>query len=135
MYKRQPVGVFAAATTWSIYKSRETPVKKLPIDVIGLTLLIVWVGSLQVMLDKGQELDWLHSSTIVALAVVAVIGFCVFVVWELVENPYPVVDLRLFRGRNFWTGTLALSLGYGVFFGNVVVLPLWLQQYLSLIHI
>jgi len=130
-YINIPVGVFAAATTWSIYKSRETPVKKLPIDVIGLTLLIVWVGSLQVMLDKGQELDWLHSSTIVALAVVAVIGFCVFVVWELVENPYPVVDLRLFRGRNFWTGTLALSLGYGVFFGNVVVLPLWLQQYMG----
>jgi DHA2 family multidrug resistance protein len=91
----------------------------------------VWVGALQIMLDKGEELDWFNSSTIVALAAVAVIVFCVFIVWELVENPYPVVDLRLFKRRNFWTGTLALALGYGVFFGNVVVLPLWLQQYMG----
>jgi MFS transporter, DHA2 family, multidrug resistance protein len=89
------------------------------------------VGALQIMLDKGEELDWFHSSTIVALALVALIGFCVFMVWELVENPYPVVDLRLFKRRNFWTGTLALSLGYGVFFGNVVLMPLWLQQYMG----
>jgi DHA2 family multidrug resistance protein len=47
------------------------------------------------------------------------------------ENPYPVVDLRLFKRRNFWTGTLALALGYGVFFGNVVLMPLWLQEYMG----
>jgi DHA2 family multidrug resistance protein len=83
------------------------------------------------MLDKGQELDWFHSSAVVALAVIAVIVFCFFVAWELFDNHYPVVDLRLFKRRNFWTGTLAFALGYGVFFGNVVVLPLWLQQYMG----
>jgi DHA2 family multidrug resistance protein len=51
--------------------------------------------------------------------------------WELVANRYPVVDLRLFKSRNFWTGTLAFSLGYGIFFGNVVILPLWLIQYMG----
>jgi DHA2 family multidrug resistance protein len=130
-YINIPVGVFAAVATWSIYRSRETARRKLPIDAVGLGLLILWVGSLQIMLDKGQELDWFHSSTILALAAVAAVVFCVFVAWELVENPYPVVDLRLFRGRNFWTGTLALALAYGVFFGNVVILPLWLQQYMG----
>jgi DHA2 family multidrug resistance protein len=130
-YINIPVGMFAAAATWSIYKSRETPTKKLPIDLVGLGLLILWVGSLQIMLDKGQELDWFNSTTIIALATVALIGFCAFMVWELVENPYPVVDLRLFKSRNFSTGTLALALGYSVFFGNVVVLPLWLQQYMN----
>jgi MFS transporter, DHA2 family, multidrug resistance protein len=130
-YINIPVGAFAAVVTWSIYAKRETARRKLPIDGVGLALLIVWVGSLQIMLDKGQELDWFHSSTIIALAVVAVIGFCLFIAWELVENAHPVVDLRLFKRRNFWTGTLALSLGYGVFFGNVVVLPLWLQQYMG----
>jgi len=130
-YINIPVGVFAAVVTWSIYASRETARRKLPIDGVGLGLLMVWVGALQIMLDKGQELDWFHSSTIVALAVIAVIVFCFFVAWELVDNPYPVVDLRLFKRRNFWTGTLALALGYGVFFGNVVVLPLWLQQYMG----
>ena len=130
-YINIPVGVFAAAATWGIYASRETARRKLPIDGVGLGLLIVWVGALQIMLDKGQELDWFHSSTIVALAVIAVIVFCFFVAWELFDNPYPVVDLRLFKRRNFWTGTLAFALGYGVFFGNVVVLPLWLQQYMG----
>jgi len=79
------------------------------------------------MLDKGEELDWFHSSAIVALGLIAAIGFCAFIVWELVENSHPVVDLRLFGRRNFWTGTLAFALGYAVFFGNVVILPLWLQ--------
>ncbi|HWG72146.1 MAG TPA: DHA2 family efflux MFS transporter permease subunit [Steroidobacteraceae bacterium] len=130
-YINIPVGVFAAVVTWSIYRSRETERRKLPIDGVGLGLLIVWVGSLQVMLDKGEELDWFHSSTIVALAVTAAIVFCVFLVWELVDNAHPIVDLRLFKRRNFWTGTLAFALGYGVFFGNVVVLPLWLQQYMD----
>jgi DHA2 family multidrug resistance protein len=130
-YINIPVGVFAAIATWSIYRNRETPRRRLPIDGVGLGLLIVWVGALQIMLDKGQELDWFHSSTIVALAVTAVIMFCMFIAWELVDNPYPVVDLRLFKRRNFWTGTLAFALGYGVFFGNVVILPLWLQQYMG----
>jgi MFS transporter, DHA2 family, multidrug resistance protein len=130
-YINIPVGVFAAVVTWSIYRSRETDRRKLPIDGVGLGLLVVWVGALQIMLDKGQELDWFHSTTVIALAVIAVIVFCLFIAWELVENRYPVVDLRLFKRRNFWTGTLALALGYGVFFGNVVVLPLWLQQYMG----
>jgi DHA2 family multidrug resistance protein len=130
-YINIPVGVFAAVMTWSIYSHRETARRKLPIDVIGLGLLIVWVGSLQIMLDKGQELDWFNSFTIIALAAIAVVGFCLFLAWELLENPYPVVDLTLFKRRNFWTGTLALALAYGVFFGNVVLLPLWLQQYMG----
>lgn len=130
-YINIPVGAFAAGITWAIYRTRETPRVKLPIDTIGLGLLIVWVGALQIMLDKGEELDWFNSGTIVALAAVSLVAFCVFLVWELVDNRHPVVDLRLFKGRNFWTGTLALSLGYGVFFGNVVVLPLWLIQFMD----
>jgi len=130
-YINIPVGAFAAVVTWSIYKSRETPRKKLPIDTIGLGLLIVWVGALQVMLDKGEELDWFASATIITLGVIAIVVFCVFLTWELIANRYPIVELRLFKRRNFWTGTLALSLAYGVFFGNVVVLPLWLIQYMG----
>jgi DHA2 family multidrug resistance protein len=130
-YINIPVGAFAAVVTFGIYRTRETPRRSLPIDRVGLGLLVLWVGALQIMLDKGEELDWFQSSTIIGLAVTAVIMFCLFITWELVENPYPVVDLRLFKRRNFWTGTLALSLGYGVFFGNVVLLPLWLQQFMG----
>jgi len=129
-YINIPVGLAAAAVTWMIYRPRETPTRKLPIDAVGLGLLVVWVGALQVMFDKGKDLDWFHSGTIVALAIAAALGFALFVVWELTDRN-PVVDLRLFARRNFSMGTLALSLGYGVFFGNVVLLPLWLQQYMG----
>ena len=129
-YINVPVGIAAAAVTWTIYRKRETATRKLPIDAVGLALLVVWVGALQVMLDKGKDLDWFHSGTIVALALVAALGLALFVVWELTDE-HPVVDLRLFKRRNFTMGALALSLGYGVFFGNVVLLPLWLQQYMG----
>ena len=129
-YINVPVGLFAAFLTWSIYRERETPTKKLPIDSIGLALLVVWVGALQIMLDKGKELDWFHSGQIQLLAVVAAVGFLVFVIWELGDE-HPVVDLRLFGRRNFVFGATTLSIAYGLFFGNVVLLPLWLQQYMG----
>ncbi|MBV8124393.1 MAG: DHA2 family efflux MFS transporter permease subunit [Paucibacter sp.] len=129
-YINVPVGLLAATVTWSIYRGRETPVKKLPIDSVGLGLLVVWVGSLQVMLDKGKELDWFNSSTIQVLGLLAAIGLVVFVIWELTDE-HPVVDLRLFAGRNFLFGAATLSIAYGLFFGNVLLMPLWLQQYMG----
>jgi len=129
-YINVPVGLFSAALTWSIYRSRETTVRKLPIDTIGLALLVIWVGSLQLMLDKGKELDWFSSNFIVSLGCVALVSFIIFLVWELTEE-HPVVDLRLFSGRNFAFGTLTLSVAYGLFFGNVVLMPLWLQQFMG----
>ena len=129
-YINVPVGLFAAGLTWGIYRHRETPTRKLPIDSIGLSLLVIWVGALQLMLDKGKELDWFASSTIVGLAIVAAVAFAVFVVWELTDA-HPVVDLRLFKGRNFTFGALSLSVAYALFFGNVVLLPLWLQQWMG----
>jgi DHA2 family multidrug resistance protein len=85
---------------------------------------------MQIMLDQGKDLDWFSSTTIVALALVAAIGFVFFLIWELTER-HPIVDLSLFRLRNFWTSTVAISLGYGAFFGSVVLVPLWLQQYMG----
>src|SRR6185312_15977856 len=84
-YINVPVGIFSGLATWFIYKSRETPTSSLPIDKVGVFLLVLWVGALQVMLDKGKDLDWFNSSQIVTLAVVAVVGFTIFLVWELTE--------------------------------------------------
>lgn len=125
-YVNIPVGIAAAAVTWMIYRSRESAVRRAPIDGVGLALLVIWVGSLQIMLDKGKDLDWFASTTIVVLALTALIAFAFFVVWELTAE-HPVVDLSLFRMRNFSGGTIALSVGYGLYFGNLVLLPLWLQ--------
>jgi DHA2 family multidrug resistance protein len=78
------------------------------------------------MPDRGKDLDWFASPTIVALAVAALAGLVFFVAWELTDE-HPAVDLRLFAGRNFTVGTIVICLGYAVYFGNIVLLPLWLQ--------
>ncbi|MCY0385806.1 DHA2 family efflux MFS transporter permease subunit [Robbsia sp. Bb-Pol-6] len=129
-YINIPVGLFSAGVTWFLYRQRESPTRKVPIDRVGLLLLITWVASLQIMLDKGRDLDWFASPLVVWLGVIAAIAFAVFVVWELTDAN-PVVDLRLFAGRNFFGGTVAISVAYGVFFGNLVLLPQWMQQYLN----
>ncbi|WBY01488.1 DHA2 family efflux MFS transporter permease subunit [Ramlibacter tataouinensis] len=129
-YINVPVGLVAAASAWAIYHRRESVTRQLPIDKVGLALLVVWIGALQMMLDLGKEHDWFHSPLIVALAIVAAVGFAYFLLWELTED-HPVVDLRLFARRNFWAGTLSVSVAYGLFFGNVVLLPLWLQQFMG----
>jgi len=125
-YINVPIGIMTAYATWAIYRHRETPTKILPIDRIGLALLVIWVGSMQLMLDKGKELDWFHSSVILTLGVVAVVGFLFFLIWENYEK-HPIVDIHLFKGRNFAAGVVAISVAYGLFFGNLVILPLWLQ--------
>ena len=129
-YINIPVGLITAWSAWTVLHKRESATRKVPIDKIGLVLLVIWVGALQIMLDKGRELDWFNSGVITLLAAVALVGFCTFLVWELTEK-HPVVDLRFFKRRNFALGATALSIGYGLYFGNLVLLPLWLQQYMG----
>jgi len=129
-YINIPVGIAAGIATWTIYRHRETPTAKIPIDKVGLGLVVIWVGSTQVLLDKGKDLDWFNSGEIITLAILAVVGFILFLIWELTEE-HPIVDLTLFKRRNFTVSTVAMLLAYGLFFGNVVLLPLWLQQYMG----
>ena len=129
-YINIPVGCAAAFITWSIFKKRETQIRKLPIDTMGLTLLVLAVAAMQIMLDRGKELDWFHSGEIIALGLVAVIGGAFFVAWELTDE-HPVVDLRLLKQRNFRVGSICLAIAYSLFIGNLVLLPLWLQQFMG----
>jgi MFS transporter, DHA2 family, multidrug resistance protein len=125
-----PVGFFCAAMCWRYLRAFETPASKLTIDRVGLLLLAVWVGALQVVLDQGKDLDWFSNPLIVALTIVAVLGLAAWIIWELNEK-HPIVDLTVFKSRSFSLGTLALCLGYAVFFGNVVLMPLWQQTQLG----
>ena len=126
-YINLPVGLLSAWLTFNVLKGRESEKRRLPIDKVGLALLVIWVGAVQILLDKGKEEDWFNSSFIVILAVIALVAFVFFLIWELTEA-HPIVDLSLFKGRNFATGTLAITVGYGVFFGNLVLIPMWLQR-------
>jgi len=118
------------ALCWTGLRERESATSKRPIDMVGLVLLTVWAGALQVMLDTGKNADWFESTRIIVLAVIAVIGFGAFLLWELTEE-HPVVDLSLFRNRNFTLGTIVFCLGNGVFLANMLLIPLWLQTQLG----
>ncbi|MBV8660417.1 MAG: DHA2 family efflux MFS transporter permease subunit [Burkholderiales bacterium] len=125
-YINAPVGIFSAIVTYTLLRKRETPTAKTPIDLIGLTLMVVGVGSLQLMLDNGNDLDWFNSHAIVALCIVAVVALTFLVIWELGDE-HPIVDLSLFKMRNFRFGVVAMALGYMAFFSMTVLFPLWLQ--------
>lgn len=125
-YINVPVGLLAVWLTWSTLRGRETDKVQTPIDRVGLGLLIVGVSALQIMLDKGNELNWFASGTVWALAVVAGVGLSALVVWELTDS-HPVVDLSLLKNPNYTLPVLALTFGYMTYFANVVVFPLWLQ--------
>jgi DHA2 family multidrug resistance protein len=87
----------------------------------------VGIGSLQVMLDQGKELDWFNSREIIILTIVAVVSISFLVVWELTDEN-PIVDLSLFKSRNFTIGCLCISLAYMLYFGAIVLLPQLLQE-------
>jgi DHA2 family multidrug resistance protein len=121
-----PIAVACSLTAFAVLQSAETERFKDRIDGIGLGLLILWVGALQIMLDLGREHDWFGSQMIVTLAVTAAIGFAMFLIWELTEDK-PAVDLRPFRHRGFSVAVTALVFAYGTFFASLVVIPQWLQ--------
>ena len=125
-YINIPVGIFSSFLTWRLLHKRESEMAKLPVDKVGLFLLVLGIGTLQILLDKGNELDWFESRQILLLAITSVVSLVFLVVWELTED-HPIIDLHLFQNRNFLIGVATLSIGYLVFFGNVVILPLWLQ--------
>lgn len=125
-YINVPIGLISALLTWRILKDRESPTEQLPVDYIGFALLIIGVGCLQVTLDKGQELDWFGSDAIRSLAVCAALGIAFFIAWDLF-TPNAVVDMSFFRERNFAMGTFLASVVFLLFFGSLVLLPLWLQ--------
>ncbi len=100
------------------------------IDFIGFGLLIVWIGCLQVLLDKGQDADWLYSTLIRFLACAAAVTFCAFIIWEL-RVEHPIVNLRILGNRNLAIGTLLLFLIGAILYGTTAILPLFLQNLLS----
>ncbi|GAB2560905.1 DHA2 family efflux MFS transporter permease subunit [Dyella jejuensis] len=125
-----PVGLFALLISYMLLRDRESKTSKVKLDGLGLFLLAVGVGCLQFMLDNGNDYDWFSSNMILTLALIAVVCITFLIAWELMHDQ-PVVDLYLFKQRNFAVGVLCLALGMFAFFGGTVVLPTWVQQVMS----
>ncbi len=100
------------------------------IDYWGLGLLAVGIGTLQIVLDKGQEDDWFSSRFILTLAIVAVTSLVVLLINEL-RTEHPVVDLQIFRDRTYATGVFMMTMVGFVLYGSMVLLPVMLQTVLG----
>ena len=125
-----PIALLCAAVAWRVLQRYEEAPVRNPIDRMGLALLVIWVGALQLLIDEGKDLDWFASPEIRALAIVAILGFLTFLIWELHEA-HPIVDLRIFRHRGFTIGVATLSFAMGAMFGANVLTPQWLQGFMG----
>jgi len=122
-----PIGLACLIVGYLLLRPAETVRLRLPIDRLGLLLLVAWVAALQLMLDTGRDKDWFADPGIVSLAGVAAICFCAFVIWELTEE-HPAVNLRLLRNRPFALCITASSIVFSAHFCGIVVVPQWLQS-------
>jgi DHA2 family multidrug resistance protein len=130
-YINVPVGILSLIMI-SLFVRDPQYLKRRPvrIDAIGLGMLAIGMGSLQIMLDKGQEEDWLGSRLIVTLAVLALVFLVAFVLREL-RTPEPIVRFRLFRHRNFAAGVVLVWILGFVLYGSLILLPLFMQTLLG----
>lgn len=128
-YINVPIGVVAFLLGMAQVPASERPAVR-STDWTGLVLLCVGIGSLQAVLDQGQTLDWFASNVISGLTFVCVVTFLVFTVRGL-SRPDNIIDLKLFRDRNFALGCLLIA-GYGLaMYGTITLLPLLSQRVLG----
>ena len=125
-----PIGMLASMVVANQMKGYPAPNERPKMDYVGLITLVIGVGALQIMLDKGNDEDWFNSPFVIVTCIVAVISLAIFLIWELTDGD-PIVDLRLFRHHNFKFGTLALVLSFSAYFSINLLLPQWLQRNLG----
>src|SRR6266481_3602199 len=130
-YINVPIGVIALLMTHTfVFDPAYIKRRAGGVDYWGMGLLVVGIGALQIMLDKGQEEDWFSSHFIVILAVLATIGLIGFVIREL-KAEHPIVDLRVFRYRTYSAGVFLMTVLGFVLYGSTVLVPLMLQTLLG----
>ena len=125
-YINIPIGIFSALTVWFLLKGHKSTLIRNPIDWTGLFLLAAGVACLQIMLDKGKDLDWFESNFIIALTIISAISLSYFLIWNRYQK-YPIVDLSFFSYRNFTLGVICITVGFLFYFASTVTVPLWLQ--------
>ncbi|HVI47055.1 MAG TPA: DHA2 family efflux MFS transporter permease subunit [Chitinophaga sp.] len=129
-YINLPLGAIAAFLTYSYVKETPKDMQGKPVDWWGILLLVVAVGSLQTVLEKGEEKDWFATGYITVLTVTALVGIALFI-WRELRTDHPVVNLRLFRYRSFSAG-MVTSFVFGIgLYGSVFIFPQFCQTLLG----
>ncbi|MBS0629690.1 MAG: DHA2 family efflux MFS transporter permease subunit [Verrucomicrobia bacterium] len=126
-YINIPFGLFSAFIIHLLLRPYETPTEQPRSDIVGFILLTIGVSTLQFSLDKGEQYDWLHSPLILSCLIISLISFVYLVIWELF-HPSPLLDLRLLKIPSFNLSCIYISTVYAIYFGGVVLVPLWLQK-------
>jgi DHA2 family multidrug resistance protein len=121
-----PIGLFGGITIWYLMRHRDSAIVPIPLDKIGLALMVVGIACLQLMLEVGHDYDWFASPFIATLGIVALVSLTLFIAWAVMTE-HPIVDVHLMRDPNFRYGVILLSVGFMTYFGSVVIFPLWLQ--------
>jgi DHA2 family multidrug resistance protein len=126
-YINVPLGLAAAFMVWTYVRNAAHQVRATSIDVAGIVLLALSVGSLQWMLERGERFDWFESRFVVMLAVVSVVS-AVLLVWRELTTAEPIIDFRILRSRQLAPGVMFASFLGLALYGSVFVLPVFLQQ-------
>jgi DHA2 family multidrug resistance protein len=106
---------------------KERLARRLRIDWIGITLVVLWLGCMEFVLDRGQREDWFQSNLIIAFAVVSTIAFVLFIPWELSRED-PIVELRLMRRPQFLISFVMMMMVGAVLFSTTQLLPQLMQE-------
>ena len=130
-YINLPIGVMAVLMSyWFVEDPPYIKRSHEPVDYIGFSFLALWLSTMQVILDKGQEADWFSANWITWLAVISTSSFLAFIIREL-KTESPIVNLRILKNRNFTVGILLMTVVGAVLYGTTAALPLFLQTVLG----
>lgn len=121
-----PIGLFCILVLKAIFKRYDTPITIRQTDWSGLLLLALGVLSLQIVLDKGQQFDWWNSLLIRTLSITSFISFSFLIAWQLLCSN-PLLELKLLKIRSFSFSIIFIAVAYAIYFGTIVLVPLWLQ--------
>lgn len=125
-YINIPFGLLSAGLIQYTLKRFQNPTEKKPIDLLGFILLAFAVTSLQIILDKGEQFNWFESPIIQVLSIISFLCFSYLIAWEL-THPSPLINLLLFKIKSYSVSVAFIGIMYAMYFGSVVLIPLWLQ--------
>ncbi len=128
-----PIGILTTFAVLSLVEDPPWEKKKkgkASTDFVGIGLIAIGFGAMQIMLDRGEDADWFGSNSIIAAGAIAAIGLAAAVSW-LFYTPRPVVDLRVLGDRNFALGSMSIAAFAIILYGSAVLVPQLAQQHLG----